>query len=177
MTATIELDDDVFEALKLHAEPFVDTPSDVVRRLLSLAEGSGIRRPAAARPADEAVAQDVATSARRTRAKQPKRKRAPSDALLPQEAYELPILRVLDDAGGRLPTSEAVAAVGRTVDEKLMPMDRDTLDSGKLRWEMRVVFTRLRLVKAGLLKDDSPRGTWEISDAGRKHLEQMAVAA
>jgi negative regulator of replication initiation len=30
---TIEIDDDLLELLKGHAEPFVDTPNDVLRRL------------------------------------------------------------------------------------------------------------------------------------------------
>ena len=37
MSPTIRIDDDVFDELKGHAEPFVDTPNSVLRRLLGLA--------------------------------------------------------------------------------------------------------------------------------------------
>ena len=184
MSPTIEIDDDVFEGLKRHAEPFVDTPNDVVRRLLAVADDAPARatKPSATRGVPAAATSDARTpgaiggsSAKRRKASG--RKRAPSDQLLPEEAYEIPILRVLETAGGRLPTSEAIAAVQPLVDDKLLPMDRDMLDSGKPRWQSRVVFTRLRLIKSGFLKDDSPRGVWEISDAGREHLAKEAVTA
>src|SRR5439155_10026585 len=38
MSPTIKIDDGVFDELKKHAEPFVDTPNSVLRRLLGLAE-------------------------------------------------------------------------------------------------------------------------------------------
>jgi hypothetical protein len=34
---------------------------------------------------------------------------------------------------------------------------------------------RLRLVKRGLLKDNSPRGIWEISEDGRRFLTSRGV--
>jgi hypothetical protein len=184
MSPTIELEDDVFEALKRHAEPFIDTPSDVVRRLLAaaaVAPAAALGPPTTVEvspaPANGVRMQRAAGGGSGQRRKAAKRKRAPSDQLLPEEAYELPILRVLEAAGGRLPTSEAITAVEPLVLDRLMPMDRDMLDSGKSRWESRVVFTRLRLIKSGLLKSDSPRGVWEISDAGRRRLAAEAVTA
>ena len=36
MSPTIRIDDDVFDELKKHAEPLVDTPNTVLRRLLGL---------------------------------------------------------------------------------------------------------------------------------------------
>ena len=190
MTPSIEIDDDVFALLKEHAEPFVDTPNDVLRRLLVDAPNvrprnnqspkPGIAIPSGRRKRDSAanIAAARATKASDgTRKRGPKRKRARSADLLSEEAYELPILRVLDEGGGRLPTSEAVAAVGEIVADQLKPMDHDVQDNGRERWEMRVQFTRLRLVERKLLKTDSPRGIWEISDAGREHLQRRAMAA
>ena len=37
------------------------------------------------------------------------------------------------------------------------------------------MWRRFNLVKMGLLKDDSPRGIWEISDAGRRALENGRI--
>ncbi|OQD51854.1 hypothetical protein BM536_037710 [Streptomyces phaeoluteigriseus] len=49
---TIEIDDEVFAYLQRHSEPLVDSPNDVLRRLLlneerSSADGAGIRRTGA----------------------------------------------------------------------------------------------------------------------------------
>jgi hypothetical protein len=183
MTSMIEIDDDLFDLLKQHAEPFVDTPSDVLRRLLGDLSGSAQAKQATS---TGSAAHAMGTPARRrstkgqkgkTRREGVKRRRAPSDALLSEKAYELPLLDVLDTAGGRLPTREAVAAVGKRVADQLMPMDHDVMDQGQERWESRVQFTRLRLVEAGLLEKNSPRGVWEISDAGRERLKRGAAVA
>jgi hypothetical protein len=179
MTSTIEIDDDLLELLKRHAEPFVDTPSDVLRRLLMDQTGSTRANPASARaasPAGDAATFHATSQRAGSRARGGKRKRAPSSAILSEKAYELPILRVLDAAGGRLPTREAISAAGEIVADQLMPMDHDVVEGGRERWEMRVQFTRLRLVEAGLMKKGSPRAVWEISDAGREHLKQSAAA-
>lgn len=184
MSPTIQIDDDVFEALKRHAEPFVDTPNDVIRRLASSVEpraarnGANVAKGTDARTRRSSQGDErIAKGDGKHGTKDGKRRRAPSDQLLPKSEYELPILRVLDEAGGRLPTSEAIAEVRVVIEDKLMPMDLEMLDSGKPRWEMRVVFTRLRLIKAGWLNDDSPRGMWEISEAGRRHLAEHQVTA
>ena len=174
MTSTIEIDDDIFELLKRHAEPFVDTPSDVLRRLLSDLPGSTQAKHMGGAPTRRRSAKGQRGNARKEGVK---RRRAPSNALLSEKAYELPLLDVLDTAGGRLPTREAVAAVGERVADQLMAMDHDVMDQGQERWESRVQFTRLRLVEAGLLEKNSPRGVWEISDAGRERLKRSAAVA
>jgi hypothetical protein len=180
---SIEIDDDLFDLLKEHAEPFIDTPSDVLRRLLGDVSGSTQAKQAACtrRTLPAASAPTRRRSAKGQKANAPKgsvkRTRAPSNALLSEKAYELPLLDVLDTAGGRLPTREAVAAVGERVADQLMPMDHDVMDQGQKRWESRVQFTRLRLVEAGLLEKNSPRGVWEISDAGRERLKRSAAVA
>jgi Mrr N-terminal domain/SeqA protein N-terminal domain len=181
MTSTIEIDDDLFELLKRHAEPFVDTPSDVLRRLLD-----GLPKSMRAKQVGSRALSATGAPARRrnikgkkdnTRKGSVKHRRAPSSALLSERAYERPLLDVLDAAGGRLPTREAIAAVGERVVDQLMPMDHDVMGPGQERWESRVQFTRLRLVETGLLEKNSPRGVWEISDAGREHLKRTATVA
>jgi hypothetical protein len=177
----IDIDDDLLDLLKQHAEPFVDTPNDVLRRLLlSRTEPVSDRRSGEGKARAGGPAQATSTS-KSQRVKSGKkasvRKRAPSGALLSEHAYELPLLAALDGAGGRLPTREAVAAVGEHIADQLMPMDHDVLDHGRERWEMRVQFVRLRLVEAGLLEKDSPRGVWEISEAGRERLRHSPTVA
>ena len=41
---------------------------------------------------------------------------------------------------------------------------------GKPRWQRAANWARRHMVLDGLLKSDSPRGVWEISEAGRARL-------
>lgn len=96
--------------------------------------------------------------------------RAAPGTLLPESEYELPILRFLQERGGRAPSREVVEAVGEALSHKLTDLDRQPLKSGDIRWENRVAFVRLRLIERGQLAKGSPRGTWEITDEGRARL-------
>jgi Mrr N-terminal domain len=151
MSLSIEIDDDVFELLKDRAEPFVDTPNTVLRRLLGLDRVDA--RPTAV---DEQTGEKAA--------------RAAPGTLLPEREYELPILCQLDVRGGRAPSREVVEAVGKELAGKLTELDKQPLRSGDIRWQKRAAFVRLRLVERGELLEKSPRGTWEISDKGRARL-------
>jgi hypothetical protein len=148
LTNSIDIDNDVLEILKEHAQPFADTPNTVLRRLLGL---------------DQVDTATGDTSG-------PRVARAAPGTLLPEREYELPILRYLDDHGGRAPSREVVEAVGVALADRLTELDRRQLKSGDIRWENRVAFVRLRLVERGELVEKSPRGTWEISEKGRERL-------
>jgi predicted transcriptional regulator len=162
----IEIEDDVLEMLKELAEPFVDTPSSVIRRALE-AGGSANGR------AGQAAAAAAVSHGRRKRGRRaPKRTapRAQPGTILADNAYELPLLAVLDEHGGRVPTSEALEALGERLRDKLMPADFEELSTGDVRWRNRAQFVRLHLIKSGDMKPDSPRGMWEITDQGRDRL-------
>jgi hypothetical protein len=171
---TIEIDGDVWEALKAEAEPFVDSPNDVLRRQFGLDEvpagnEADPPEPAAAPRAPRRSSRRAPRRAS-SNGKPAGRKRAPRGSLLPGDAYELPILSVLEEHGGRAPASEVIDAVGRIVADRLTALDHETLATGGLRWQKRVQFSRLRLVERGFVKRDSPRGVWEITDDGRRAL-------
>lgn len=170
VTREITIDDDIYEALKDQAEPFEDTPSTVLRRLLDL---SNTKLANTGTRANGASADD------RTRRRTPRRgakrgPRAKKGSILPETEYEIPVLRALDQMGGRAASREVVAAVGVILNGKLTETDRESIPTGGLRWENRVHFTRLRLKEAGLLAGDSPRGVWELSDKGRERLAETA---
>lgn len=149
MSLSIEIDDEVFKVLKNQAEPFVDTPNTVLRRLLGIdrAEEAGVTEKTG----------EGAT-------------RATAGMLLPEREYEEPILRYLDERGGRAPSREVVEAVGEVLGGRLSELDKQELNSGGIRWQKRAAFVRLRLVERGDLVEKSPRGTWEISEKGRERL-------
>jgi hypothetical protein len=186
VSPSIEIDQEVYEQLKQRAEPFVDTPNSVLRRLLQLSpSGAGVQtdpvvspgpRRSPPAPAAEKV---VHPKIKRTKTKQPpKRQRAPRGSLLPEEEYDLPLLRTLEEHGGAASFKEAVAGVSEKLGDRLTDLDRAKLSSGAIRWESRLQFVRLRLVENGLMDKDSPRGVWAITDAGRELLSsRLSVVA
>lgn len=171
MTQTIEIDDDVFDYLKQEAEPFVDTPNSVLRRLLDLDSARGSSASGVA--TETATGSAKGKSGRRTKKKSSGggRKRVPAGSILPEEEYEVPLLRALVDAGGSGASKDITAAVGDYLDAKLTDLDRETLKSGGIRWENRIQFVRLKMIERGYMEKDTPRGIWGITDEGRKFLE------
>jgi hypothetical protein len=155
----IEVDEEVFAAMQAEALAFVDQPNDVLRRKFGL--GKGPRR----------VAANMATSNGKSRAgtggkrKQP---RAPRGELLAAEAYEPEVLKVLAANGGEAAAREATDAVEALIGDRLSPLDYEKTSSGEIRWRNRTQFARLALVKKGLIDKDAPRGTWRLTDEGRK---------
>lgn len=176
MSPTVELDADIFEYLKSQAEPLVDTPSSVLRRLLDM-DDSASTPTVILEDEHEGVeprGTPVAARAKRRSAvrKSPGgRTRAPSGTLLPEQQYEKPLLRALVAAGGEAPYREVLDAVREELKDALMPADFETLASGSVRWHSRLQFVRLRLIERGEMDRDAPRGIWRITDAGRHAVE------
>jgi Mrr N-terminal domain len=168
MTPKILIDDDVLALLKSNAEPFVDTPNTVLRRLLGLPETNGHMPP---EDGDDVLSVAPAKPTRqRRRRRRPAAKRAQPGTILADEEYEIPLLATLDAHGGRAPTSEVLDELGRRLADRLMPADLEPLASGDIRWRNRAQFVRLRLIERGDMASGSPRGIWEISDQGRDRL-------
>lgn len=90
----------------------------------------------------------------------------------PVEAYWLPLLQALVELGGRARRDEVVELVGRKMEGTLTPDDHELLPSGiEVRWKNRVAWQRENMKRRGLLRDDSPQGVWEITEAGRQWLQ------
>lgn len=180
MAPEVVVDDEVYEYLKSQAEPFVDTPNSVLRRLLGLEQSTAADDGAAqgATSIDSQQSRRMEESptrpARRAARQRTRRTRAPRGVLLPGREYEVPILEALVEAGGSAPTAEVIKAVGRRLDDRLSELDRQQLPSGGLRWRSRIQFVRLRLVERGLMVKGSPPGTWAVTDAGRDFLAKAA---
>ena len=176
MSPTVRLDDEVYEALKERAEPFVDTPNTVIKRLLGMDTESGEDSIV-----DEAVTEQphrteinsngVALRKPRRPTKPTKRTRVPAGELLPESEYELPILHALIELDGSAPSRQVVDRVGELLEGKLTKIDYDNLQSGGIRWQSRLQFVRLKLVKQGWMSKDAPRGVWAITDLGRKQFD------
>ena len=173
------IDDDIYEFIQAQAVPLEDDVNTVLRRLLGLETNptAKVRHTSVAYQVTEVAGREGATRPRQKRrsavkkaGRQGKRTRPPKGSLLPEEAYEQPILRALDELGGRGPASEVIERVGKLLENELTPEDRMKIASGLVRWKNRTQFVRLALIKSGDLKQGSPRGVWEISDQGRRRL-------
>ena len=93
----------------------------------------------------------------------------------PESAYYRPILQVLDQMGGSGKVADVLERVGKLMKPVLKKVDYDPLasDPDNPRWRNSAQWARNSMIHEGLLKDNSPRGVWEISAKGRKTLEDM----
>ena len=172
------VEDDIYDYLISRAIPLEDDINSLLRRLLGM---DGKVAPDAApppRPAATSVSATRGATPRRKAAKasksakRTKRTRALKGSIVREADYQIPILRALEETGGRGASSEVIDRVGKLLDDRLGEADRETISSGDVRWRNRAQFVRLSLIKSGDMKADSPRGMWEISDQGRTRLGQ-----
>lgn len=148
----VELSSSIYRRLLRRAESFDDTAEDVIGRLLDetgSASGRGGDR--------DALLQENQAP-------------APPGSLLPVGAYWLPILGILDEAGGSAAANDVIDALGVRMGDELEDRDRETLRNGEVRWRNRARFARLRMKERGLLSKTSPRGVWEITKRGVAYL-------
>lgn len=108
----------------------------------------------------------------RTR-KKTKPARAPKGSKTPQGVYRIPILQALVEMGGEGSVGDVLDRVYTLVEHRLTELDKGTLPSGRdIRWRNTAMWERNRMRQDGLLADDSPHGTWEITDKGRRALAE-----
>ena len=95
-----------------------------------------------------------------------------SDTPSPRRNYGLPILRALESLGGSGVTHQVLNLVYQFMEaaNELREIDKSRRSDGQFYWNNRTQDMRRELINKGLMKDDSPRGVWEISDAGREYL-------
>ncbi len=91
-----------------------------------------------------------------------------------EEAYYRPILETLEELGGSAAMQQVLERVEQVMRSTLKKVDYDPLasDPNLPRWKNTGQWARNSMVKEGLLKDDSPRGIWEISENGRRWLSE-----
>jgi len=157
---TIRIDHDVFEGLQKLAEPFVDSPSMVIRRLL---ESRGVLKKM---PAKTAL--------------------PPSpNALTPQSAYESYLLLVLakefDGRGHKRDVTHAI--IKRMMkDGHIGAADQELVSTGETKAENTITWARNALKSRGHISRISPRGIWELTPQGKSaaiaaaHPKPRAVA-
>jgi hypothetical protein len=155
---TVRLEADVFEALKKLAEPLVDTPSSVVRRLL---EEKGLL--------DRAMKLKPNSGAGST-----------ASGLTPQLVFEDYLLKVLDtEFGGRGDKRNVTQAVLERMraDGLITAADLELVATGETKAENAVSWGRNALKERGYIAPPSRRGIWELTSMGRAAARQVLPSA
>jgi Mrr N-terminal domain len=155
----IEVTEETYSRLLRRSESFADTADNVIVRLLD----------ATAAEPDSSV-HNVQRRSVRNEARQAAPRAIPG-SILPEREYWVPILEILTEAGGAAPASDVIDALGDRMRSMLTQRDYEMLSMGEVRWRNRARFARLRMTERGLLNASSPRGIWELTDLGRKHLK------
>lgn len=99
--------------------------------------------------------------------------RAPQGQMTPREEYRIPLLQVLEENNGSAPAVEILKQLERKLADRLNEIDYEILPSApnEPRWRKNANWIRFELVREGLMRKDSRRGIWEISEAGRRYLK------
>ena len=92
----------------------------------------------------------------------------------PEAAFYKPILQALEEMGGSAKTADVLDRIGQIMKGVLKDVDYQPLASSpdNLRWRNAAQWARNSMVQDGLLKANSPRGVWEISDKGQEMLKK-----
>ncbi len=112
---------------------------------------------------------------RRRRKKRPSRGSQSALKGVSNAEHELAILQVLVDLGGSGKTSVVVPRVGELIHRRLAPKDLKLNKRDIPNWEYQTHWRRSDMADKGEIRDDSKRGTWEISAAGRARLENSGL--
>lgn len=104
---------------------------------------------------------------------QPKKtKRRKKGILVPQREYRIPILESLLEMGGRTEVKDVLKKVEQKMKDKFTQAEYEKHRSGEITWKNRTLFERLKMRNEGLLKKESPWGTWEITSKGQEFYEK-----
>ncbi|MBS3952333.1 MAG: winged helix-turn-helix domain-containing protein [Methylomicrobium sp.] len=100
-------------------------------------------------------------------AKEP-RKRKLKQPRTPNEVLRVGIITALKNMNGSGHVQQILAAMELQLAGQLLAHDLENVASGKqLVWQNNVCWERNKMVKQGILKNDSLRGIWELTEAYR----------
>jgi restriction system protein len=93
-----------------------------------------------------------------------------------ETAFFKPILQVLNQMGGVGDMAEVLERLPKLMKGTLRDIDFEplTAHSEVPRWWNTAQWAQSAMVQAGLLKSDSPRGVWEMTEAGHKLIAEFA---
>lgn len=108
-----------------------------------------------------------------TRATGPTKQKIKKGLKTHQSQYRIPILQVLTDLGGRGNVNKILERVYEKMKDVLNEVDLGKNSSGAVRWRNTSMWERNIMVhEEDLLRNDSPRGIWEITEKGKIYLKE-----
>jgi hypothetical protein len=153
---TVRIDAEVLDGLKKLAEPFVDTPSSVIRKLL---EEKGVLAAKEKRGAPQSDTER-------------------EDGLTAQTIYEQYLLVVLEQKfngrGHKRDVTQSVLEKMRA-NGLLGPRDLELVATGETKAENTVSWGRNALKERGHISRHSARGIWELTPEGRVAAKQVRL--
>jgi hypothetical protein len=159
----IRITDATWSRLKQWAVPLDDTRDDAVRKVLDAAE-EHLRCPQTTVPPDRGVLVERPPSRKGERR---------NGVKTPEKVYRLPILEALHELGGSASVKDVLQVVEVKVKPLLNEFDYEKVPSGgDIRWRNTACWARFGLVKDGLLKSESPKGVWELSERGWQEVQR-----
>jgi len=181
MSKVIRISAEVYERLQAHAQPFVDTPSDVIERILDQYE-QRLDDYHAGEAQGEEVSEMNTISATPTETRRRSRsavrliRRTRSGALSEASIQKVLLVSLLNH-NGRARTANAVSTVRQLLNQLNLLSSADLEISSEQndweRWETNTRFARKHLVDEGLLKSDSRHGWWELTEKGTQQAIEI----
>lgn len=154
MMPTIRVDQAVFEGLQKLGEAFIDTPNTVIKKLL--------------------IEKGVLDSAEQKESSTKKPTRAKRGKLTPQHVYEEWLLKTLwGKYKGKAKKGEVTAETISAMEGILGDADFEKVSTGEPRAENTIAWARNALKERDLIKSNSPRGIWELTDQGIEKAKQL----
>nr|BAL53917.1 hypothetical conserved protein [uncultured prokaryote] len=166
-----------WDQLESGALPTVDLGPPMVRELAQSNDATAryrmIKEPMPSDDDQNAPELELVDRLFGTRRSGRRQRRQPVDRT-PQSEYRVPILEALEELGGAGHVTQVLRIVYRKMKDRLTKDDLERLPSGgDYRWRNTAQWERKHMIGEGLLRDDSPKGVWEMTEAGRAYLEQV----
>lgn len=153
----IRISEETMVRLKKWAEPLEDTTESAFVKVLNAAEET----------LDAKVGE---ATAQKQEAVRPTRRGKPQDKL-PEKEFRRPLLEVLHEMGGKARVDELRPVLEKSIAPRLRAGDYEPVSTGDPRWWNAACWARNGLKRDGHLRDDSPRGLWELSEKGFRQVE------
>ncbi|MGH6660894.1 MAG: winged helix-turn-helix domain-containing protein [Rhodospirillales bacterium] len=150
----IRISDTTLDRLKKVAIPLEDTVDSVINRLLDNYVGSTHA------PGGSSPPQSASKPGRTSRKKK-----------LPQNEFEEPLMETIYELGKSADVRDVREPLYEKIKNRLLEGDHDPVSTGEPRWWNAACWARHALKEKGLMKSDSARGVWELTDKGIEYVE------
>jgi len=148
---------DELRDLKLNLVTELDTSTENKDRLEKLLIGL--------REITQTVDDPIASKPAKPRKSRRRKRRTKSDPpITQQEVFRDEIIIALMELGGSGTPKEVVKIIEKNMAGRLLPADYERRSTGEVIWENNVHWQRLKMKNDGILRSDSPKGTWELSE-------------